>query len=78
MAATGGKPKSIKGDLELRDVSFAYPQRPDVTVFAKLNLKVAAGTTVALVGPSGSGKSTVVGLIQRFYDPTSGQVGVHL
>lgn len=70
----GEKPQSVTGNLELRDVAFAYPQRLEVPVFTKLNLRVQAGTTVALVGPSGSGKSTVVSLVQRFYDPTAGQV----
>lgn len=70
----GDKPASLKGNLELRDLSFAYPQRREVPVFTQLNLQVQAGTTVALVGPSGGGKSTIVSLVQRFYDPTAGQV----
>ena len=74
--ASGEQPKSLKGHLELRDVSFAYPQRLEVAVFSHLNLTVEAGTTVALVGPSGSGKSTIVGLVQRFYDPTAGTVSM--
>jgi ABC-type multidrug transport system fused ATPase/permease subunit len=45
-------------------------------VFRHFNLKVPCGQTVALVGESGSGKSTVVGLIERFYDPLGGQVGL--
>lgn len=64
----------IQGDIELRDVTFAYPSRQDVTVFKNFNLTIEAGQTVALVGPSGCGKSTIVGLIERFYDPNSGSV----
>ena len=45
-------------------------------ILQKLNLDVRAGQIVALVGPSGSGKSTTFQLIQRFYDVTSGKVGV--
>ncbi len=59
---------------ELQDVVFAYPSRPDVTVFNRFSLTIEAGKTVALVGQSGSGKSTVIGLIERFYDPQHGAV----
>eukprot|EP00850_Spirogloea_muscicola_P019763 SM000198S05334 [mRNA] locus=s198:71017:85178:- [translate_table: standard] len=64
----------VRGDIELRDVCFSYPSRPDVQIFRNFSLTVPAGKTVALVGTSGSGKSTVVSLIERFYDPTSGSV----
>lgn len=63
-----------QGALELRDVHFSYPLRPDVRVLRGLSLSVAAGSTVAVVGESGSGKSTVISLIERFYDPLHGQV----
>lgn len=66
--------EEIKGDIELRDVYFRYPARPDVQIFAGFSLVVPNGTTVALVGQSGSGKSTVISLIERFYDPESGEV----
>ena len=46
-----------------------------VQVFRKFSLTIPAGQMVALVGESGSGKSTIIGLIERFYDPQSGQVG---
>ena len=65
---------SSSSTLELRDVDFAYPTRPDVMVACNLNITVPAGHTVALVGESGSGKSTAVSLTQRFYDPIKGQV----
>lgn len=64
----------IKGDVELRHVSFKYPARPDTIIFEDLNLKVSAGKSLAVVGQSGSGKSTVIALILRFYDPISGTV----
>ncbi|XP_059667590.1 ABC transporter B family member 1-like [Cornus florida] len=65
---------TITGQIELKNVDFAYPSRPDVRVLNDFSLSVTAGKTIALVGSSGSGKSTVVSLIERFYDPTSGQV----
>ncbi|KAK4351582.1 hypothetical protein RND71_030895 [Anisodus tanguticus] len=64
----------IRGDIELNDVYFSYPARPDEQIFGGFSLFVQSGTTAALVGQSGSGKSTVVSLIERFYDPQSGQV----
>mmetsp|Transcript_58422 Transcript_58422/g.137526 ORF Transcript_58422/g.137526 Transcript_58422/m.137526 type:complete len:619 (+) Transcript_58422:67-1923(+) len=72
----GLKPASVKGDISLQNVAFAYPSRKDDAVFTNLNLDIAAGQTVALVGSSGSGKSTVVQLILRFYDPAGGTVRI--
>lgn len=100
---SGMKLESVKGEIELRHVSFKYPTRPDVQIFRDLSLTIHGGKvrtctpylpttiiclafcvslhslqitmqTVALVGESGSGKSTVISLLQRFYDPDSGQV----
>lgn len=65
---------SVTGLVQLRNVDFSYPSRPDVRILNNFSLTVPAGKTIALVGSSGSGKSTVVSLIERFYDPTSGQV----
>ncbi|KDO82143.1 hypothetical protein CISIN_1g047171mg [Citrus sinensis] len=65
-----------KGFIELKNVFFSYPSRPDQMIFKGLTLKIEAGKTVALVGQSGSGKSTIIGLIERFYDPQSGSVMV--
>ncbi|CAL9133729.1 unnamed protein product [Musa textilis] len=65
---------SVRGEIELRHVDFAYPSRPDVTIFKDFNLRIRAGQSQALVGASGSGKSTVIALIERFYDPTAGKV----
>ncbi|KAM3680704.1 ATP-dependent translocase ABCB1 isoform 1-T1 [Ammospiza maritima maritima] len=72
----GYKPDHIKGNLELINVYFNYPSRPDVEILKGLNLKINSGQTVALVGGSGCGKSTTVQLIQRFYDPKKGTVTI--
>ncbi|PON59409.1 ABC transporter [Parasponia andersonii] len=72
----GYKPEKIMGHVEIRDVHFAYPSRPDVMIFKGFSLKIKAGTSMALVGKSGSGKSTIIGLIERFYDPISGVVTI--
>ncbi|KAG7595575.1 P-loop containing nucleoside triphosphate hydrolase [Arabidopsis suecica] len=66
--------ENVKGDIDLRHLSFTYPARPDIQIFCDLCLTIRAGKTVALVGESGSGKSTVISLLQRFYDPDSGHI----
>lgn len=73
--------ENIKGNIELKDINFSYPARPDHLIFDGFSLYIPSGTTMALVGESGSGKSTVVSLVERFYDPQSGEVlidGVNL
>ncbi|AAW46499.1 ATP-binding cassette, sub-family b, member 10, mitochondrial precursor, putative [Cryptococcus deneoformans JEC21] len=67
-------PKTDAGSIELRNVDFAYPSRPDAKVLNGLNLKINKGERIALVGGSGSGKSSIQLLLLRFYDPTSGSV----
>nr|QCO69319.1 ABCB1 [Prorocentrum lima] len=62
------------GRIEFVRVKFFYPFRPQVTVLKELSFTVEAGQSVGLVGPSGGGKSTVLSLLQRFYDPQSGEV----
>ncbi|KAF5762757.1 putative Type I protein exporter [Helianthus annuus] len=64
----------IRGDIELKDVYFRYPARPNEEIFSGFSLCISSGTTAALVGQSGSGKSTVISLIERFYDPLHGEV----
>ncbi|ANB12244.1 ATP-binding cassette alpha-factor transporter STE6 [Sugiyamaella lignohabitans] len=68
--------ENIQGHIELKDVRFVYPSRPDVEVLHSLDLEVKPGQTVALVGMSGSGKSTIIGLLERFYQPLSGSVKI--
>ncbi|UYV38098.1 ABC transporter transmembrane domain-containing protein [Rhodobacteraceae bacterium D3-12] len=67
-------PRPVKGEITFEKVTFSYPSRPDMPALHDIDLKIAPGETVALVGPSGAGKTTIVQLIQRFYDPFSGRV----
>jgi ABC-type multidrug transport system fused ATPase/permease subunit len=66
----------VRGEIEFKDVRFAYPTRPELNVVKDLSFKINAGEVVALVGTSGGGKSTIASLIPRFYDPSSGVVTV--
>ncbi|XP_050236256.1 ABC transporter B family member 4-like [Mercurialis annua] len=66
--------ENVRGEIELRHISFVYPSRPDIQIFRDLNLAIHSGKSVALVGESGSGKSTVIALLQRFYNPDSGHI----
>jgi ATP-binding cassette subfamily B protein len=64
----------VRGEVRLQGVGFRYPSRPDVPVLTEVDLTLAPGEVVALVGPSGSGKSTIAGLVARLYDPDQGQL----
>ncbi|XP_056330772.1 antigen peptide transporter 1 [Danio aesculapii] len=67
-------PKTLKGHVQFRNITFAYPKRPDTNVLKSVSLELKAGQITALVGPSGSGKTTVVSLLERFYQPQSGEI----
>eukprot|EP01138_Halocafeteria_seosinensis_P015347 gb/GECG01015663.1/.p1 GENE.gb/GECG01015663.1/~~gb/GECG01015663.1/.p1 ORF type:complete len:1320 (+),score=211.29 gb/GECG01015663.1/:1-3960(+) len=70
------RPAPLEGNLELENVSFAYPVRPEIDVLKSVNLKINAGQTVGFCGSSGCGKSTVIQLLERFYDPTEGSIKI--
>jgi ATP-binding cassette subfamily B protein len=66
----------IRGEIEINNITFAYPSRPDKQAISNLTLKVTPGETLALVGHSGAGKSTLFDLLMRFYDPQEGSIKV--
>jgi ATP-binding cassette, subfamily B, multidrug efflux pump len=63
--------QQVEGEIEFRGLNFAYDGKP---VLHDLNLRIPAGTSMAIVGPTGSGKTTLVNLIPRIYDATPGMV----
>jgi ATP-binding cassette subfamily B protein len=77
-SAQTSKPKKTQNAIEFKKVSFAYASaeehRDGKLVLDSVSFKIKTGDRVALVGPSGAGKSTVFSLIERFYEPTSGEI----
>ncbi|MCW5568949.1 MAG: ATP-binding cassette domain-containing protein, partial [Dokdonella sp.] len=73
-AAPHDLPVPVRGALQLEGVSFHYPSRPGRASLEGIDLTIAPGETVALVGPSGAGKTTVFQLLQRFHDPQQGRI----
>ncbi|NOR41417.1 MAG: ATP-binding cassette domain-containing protein [Gammaproteobacteria bacterium] len=67
-------PEPPLGEVQLDNVTFCYPSRPDTPALTELSLILQPGQKVALVGPSGAGKSTVLQLLLRFYDPDAGVI----
>ncbi|XP_076648336.1 ATP-binding cassette sub-family B member 10, mitochondrial [Halictus rubicundus] len=72
----GGKilERDLSGDIEFRNLNFAYPTRKNERVLNNFNLTIQKSTVVAVVGSSGSGKSTIASLLLRLYDPDSGRI----
>ena len=68
---------SARGNIEFKNIGFAYPTRPAVNIFEDLTFTIPQGSNVAIVAPSGAGKSTVASLLMRFYNPTSGTILVN-
>uniref|UniRef100_UPI004047B148 ABC transporter transmembrane domain-containing protein n=1 Tax=Rheinheimera sp. TaxID=1869214 RepID=UPI004047B148 len=66
--------KPVSGAISIRQLCFAYPQVADKRVLQQLNIDIQPGERIALVGASGAGKTTLFQLLQRFYQPTSGQI----
>jgi len=63
--------REFAGEIEFRNLNFAYGGKP---VLHEVNLRIPAGTSLAIVGPTGSGKTTLVNLIPRIYDAAPGSV----
>lgn len=71
----------IKGEIKFENVVFSYPTHPETQILKTLNVSIQPHKKTAFVGESGSGKSTIIQMIERFYDPQSGNVyldGVNL
>jgi ATP-binding cassette subfamily B protein len=72
---SGAKPLlKVKGEIEYKDVTFRYNE--DALVLNRVDLRIDAGKSIALVGPSGAGKTTICSLLPRFYEVTSGQITI--
>ena len=71
LAGDGAAAPAIQGEIEFRGLTFAYNGKP---VLHDVNLRIPAGSSLAVVGPTGSGKSTLVSLIPRIYDAPRGSV----
>ncbi len=65
---------SVKGAIELKDVDFSY--LPDKPLIEGLNISVAPGASIAIVGPTGAGKTTLVNLLMRFYEIQAGSISI--
>lgn len=64
----------VAGEVEFKDVYFSYPARGGEQVLGGLSFLIKPGEHIAIIGSSGSGKSTIMALLERFYEPTSGQI----
>ena len=67
-------PSEFKGKIDFKNVTFAYPTKPENLILRNISLTINPGQHAALVGFSGGGKSTIIQLIERFYDPVEGDV----
>ena len=72
-----GGDTETRGEIEFKNVSFAYPNTSGENVLEDISFKVNKGETLAIIGATGSGKSTLVNLIPRFYDASSGEILVN-
>ncbi|EDV22056.1 uncharacterized protein TRIADDRAFT_29304 [Trichoplax adhaerens] len=67
-------PAQLSGHIQFKDVSFSYPSNRERMVLDKVSFEAKPGEVIALVGQSGSGKSTCISLLERFYEPASGEI----
>lgn len=73
-SGTYNKETAVKGKVEFKNVSFAYPGMDNENVIENFNLVINPGETIGILGATGCGKSSLVNLIPRFYDVTNGEV----
>ncbi|KAK6833391.1 leptomycin B resistance protein pmd1 [Apiospora arundinis] len=71
---SGDLVENFQGRIEIRGVSLVYPKRPDSQVLKEVSFNCPAMKTTAIVGSSGSGKSSIINLLERFYEPTGGEI----
>lgn len=72
-----GETKELNGDIEFKNVTFAYPNGSGIPALKDLSFSVKSGRSLAIIGPTGSGKSTIAWLLLRFYDVDSGKILVN-
>jgi ABC-type multidrug transport system fused ATPase/permease subunit len=65
------------GEIEVKDLQFSYPGRPEVEIIKGINFTIQPGQKVAIVGSSGTGKSTLAQLFMRFYEPNGGSISLN-
>jgi ATP-binding cassette subfamily B (MDR/TAP) protein 1 len=70
----GDQSPEFRGAIEMKDLRFSYPLKPEVEVLKGVNISIKSGETIALVGESGSGKSTIMCLLLRYYEPNTGVI----
>jgi ABC-type multidrug transport system fused ATPase/permease subunit len=66
---------NVKGEIEFENVQFQYSDN-DPLILKNINLRIEAGSTIAIIGPTGAGKTTIISLLNRFYDPTAGVIRI--
>ena len=72
--ATSRETTALEGEIDLKHLTFAYPSQPDTAVLEDVNLHVARGETLAILGRTGSGKTTLPSLLLRLYDAPEGSI----
>ncbi|KAL0940682.1 Leptomycin B resistance protein pmd1-like protein 4 [Colletotrichum truncatum] len=78
LAESKPRPSAGRGGVSIsfKNVSFAYPARPEVQILDNMSFTIQPGQFCGLVGPSGAGKSTVMAIVQRMYTPSTGTVEI--